>query len=73
MYFAGYRGKETIVEREDRVQPLVNDFHNGYLTRRGFLAKAAAFGLTAAAAVALLGAPRTQKTAGGDAGEVGAG
>jgi hypothetical protein len=33
------------------------------LTRRGFLAKAAALGLTAAAAVSLLGAPRAQKTA----------
>jgi kynurenine formamidase len=52
-----------IVQREDRVQQLVDDFQNGYLTRRGFLAKAAAFGLTAAAAVGLLGAPRTQKPA----------
>jgi kynurenine formamidase len=47
-----------IVEREDRVQQLIEDFQNGHLTRRGFLAKAAAFGLTAAAAVGLLGAPR---------------
>jgi hypothetical protein len=46
------------VEREDGVRRLVDD---GYLTRRGFLAKAAAFGLTAAAG--LLGAPRTQRTA----------
>jgi kynurenine formamidase len=52
-----------IVEREDRVQQLIEDFNRGYLTRRGFLAKAAAFGLTAAAAVGLLGAPRTQRTA----------
>ena len=52
-----------IVQREDRVQRLVEDFQNGYLTRRGFLAKAAAFGPTAAAAMDLLGAPRTQKTA----------
>jgi hypothetical protein len=46
------------VKREDRVQQLVSDFQNGYLTRRGFFAKAAAFGLTAAAAVGLLGAQR---------------
>jgi kynurenine formamidase len=52
-----------IVQRENRVQQLVDDFQNGYLTRRGFLAKAAAFGLTAAAAAGLLGAPRTQTTA----------
>jgi kynurenine formamidase len=51
------------VQREDRVQQLVDDFQNGYVTRRGFLAKAAAFGLTAATAVGLLGAPRTQRTA----------
>ena len=49
--------------REDHVQQLIDDFQNGYLTRRGFFAKAAAFGLTAAAAVGLLGAPRTQRTA----------
>ncbi len=52
-----------IVQRKDHVQQLVDDFQMGYLTRRGFLAKAAAFGLTAATAVGLLGAPRTQKTA----------
>jgi kynurenine formamidase len=64
MYVCGeFYGKESIVEREDRVQQLVDDFQNGYLTRRGFFAKAAAFGLTAAAAVGLLGAPRTQRTA----------
>jgi hypothetical protein len=51
------------VEREDRVQRLVDDFQNGYLTRRGFFAKAAAFGLTAATAMGLLGVPRTQKRA----------
>ena len=45
------------------IQQLVADFQKGYLTRRGFLAQAAAFGLTAAAAVGLLGAPRTQKSA----------
>jgi hypothetical protein len=47
---------------DDGIQQLVADFKNGYLTRRGFLAKAAAFGLTAAAAVGLLGVPRTQKS-----------
>jgi kynurenine formamidase len=51
------------MEREDRVQRLVDDFQNGYLTRRGFFAKAAAFGLTAATAVGLLGVPRTQRRA----------
>src|SRR5215210_6847600 len=65
MYACGerHRGKGNIVDREDRVRQLVDDFQNGYLTRRGFLAKAAAFGLTAAAAVGLLGAPRTQRSA----------
>ena len=47
---------------DERIQQLLADFRNGYLTRRGFLAKAAAFGLTAAAAVGLLGVPRTQKS-----------
>ena len=51
------------MQREDRVQQLVDDFQNGYLTRRGFFAKAAAFGLTAATAVGLLGVPRMQRTA----------
>ena len=51
------------MKREDRVQQLVDDFQNGYLTRRGFFAKAATFGLTAAAAVGLLGVPRTPRTA----------
>jgi hypothetical protein len=46
---------------DEEIQQLVNDFRKGHLTRRGFLAKAAAFGLTAAAAVGLLGVPRTQK------------
>jgi hypothetical protein len=41
----------------EEIQQLVADFRNGYLTRRGFLAQAAAFGLTAAAAVGLLGVP----------------
>jgi hypothetical protein len=48
---------------DEAIQQLVNDFRKGYLTRRGFLAQAAAFGLTAAAAVGLLGAPMTQKSA----------
>ena len=48
---------------EDGIQQLVDDFKNGYLTRRGFLAQAAAFGLTAAAAVGLLGAPGAQRSA----------
>ncbi len=47
---------------DEGIKQLVADFRNGYLTRRGFLAKAAAFGLTAAAAVGLLGVPRTQKS-----------
>ena len=34
----------------DGIEDLVTDFQSGYLTRRGFLAKAAAFGLTAATA-----------------------
>ncbi|MBA3389561.1 MAG: twin-arginine translocation signal domain-containing protein, partial [Rubrobacter sp.] len=50
-------------DRDDGVRGLVNDFQRGYLTRRGFLAKAGALGLTAAAAVGLLGMPRAQKTA----------
>ena len=49
------------MEREDHVQQLIEDFQNGYLTRRGFFAKAAAFGLTAAAAVGLLGTQRTTR------------
>jgi Putative cyclase len=56
-------GKGNILQREDRVRQLVDDFQNGYLTRRGFFAKAAAFGLTAAAAVGLLGVPKTPRTA----------
>ena len=48
---------------DEQIQQLVNDFRKGYLTRRGFLAQAAAFGLTAAAAVGLMGAPRIQRSA----------
>src|ERR671915_1653791 len=47
---------------DEQIQQLIADFKNGYLTRRGFLAKAAACGLTAAAAVGLLGVPRMQKS-----------
>ena len=42
---------------DDRIQALVDDLKNGYLTRRGFLAKAASLGLSSAAALALLGNP----------------
>ena len=49
--------------RDDGVRELVEDFRNGYLTRRGFLAKAGALGLTAATAVGLLAAPRIQSRA----------
>lgn len=51
------------MDRGDRVRELVDDFRNGYLTRRGFLAKAGALGLTAAAAVGLLAAPRDRGAA----------
>lgn len=40
---------------DDRIQELVDDFSKGYLTRRGFLAKAGALGLTSVAALSLLG------------------
>ena len=46
------------MDRGERVRELVDDFRNGYLTRRGFLVKAGALGLTAAAAVGLLAAPK---------------
>ncbi len=51
------------MDREDRARELVDDFRNGYLTRRGFLTKAGALGLTAAGALGLLATPRAQKTA----------
>jgi hypothetical protein len=50
-------------EHDERIQDLVEDFWRGHLTRRGFLAKAAALGLTAATAVGLLGTPRAQEVA----------
>jgi hypothetical protein len=65
-----YRGERERKElpmgppnHRDGIEQLVADFQNGYLTRRGFLAKTAAFGLTAATAASLLGAPRIQDTA----------
>ena len=39
---------------DDRIQALLADFRRGYLTRRGFLAKAAGLGVSSAAALALL-------------------
>ncbi|MDP8961714.1 MAG: cyclase family protein [Actinomycetota bacterium] len=45
---------------DDLVQELVSDFKNGFLTRRGFLAKAAGLGLSAAGALALLSAGGAQ-------------
>jgi kynurenine formamidase len=59
----GKKGKEYILDREDRARGLVEDFRMGYLTRRGFLAKAAALGLTAAGAAGLLATPRVQRSA----------
>jgi Putative cyclase len=50
-------------EHDERIQDLVEDFWRGHLTRRGFLAKAGALGLTAATAVGLLGTPRAQEVA----------
>jgi len=41
---------------DDRIKELVADLQQGFLTRRGFLAKAAALGLSTAAALRLLGA-----------------
>ena len=40
---------------DDRVRELLSDFERGFLTRRGFFAKAAALGLSSAAALGLLG------------------
>ena len=37
-------------DRDDGIRHLVDDFWKGHLTRRGFLAKAAALGLSAAVA-----------------------
>ncbi len=49
--------------RDNSVQRLVSDFWKGYLTRRGFFAKAGALGLSAATATGLLGAPTVAKRA----------
>jgi kynurenine formamidase len=46
------------VDRGERMRELADDFRNGYLTRRGFLAKAGALGLTAVAAAGLLAGNR---------------
>ena len=51
------------MSRDERIKDLVEDLGKGYLTRRGFLAKAAALGLTAAGAASLLTAPRSPRTA----------
>ena len=51
------------MDSEDRARGLVEDFRKGYLTRRGFLAKMAALGVTAAGAAGLLAAPSVQRTA----------
>lgn len=50
--------------RDDSVQRLVSDFWKGYLTRRGFLSKAGALGLSAAVATCMLGAPTVARRAG---------
>ncbi|HZB99816.1 MAG TPA: twin-arginine translocation signal domain-containing protein, partial [Gammaproteobacteria bacterium] len=50
--------------RDESAQRLVSDFWKGYLTRRGFLAKAAALGLSAAVATGLLGVPTVARRAG---------
>ncbi len=50
-------------DRDDGVRQLVDDFWKGHLTRRGFLAKAAALGLSAAVATGLLGMPTVARRA----------
>jgi len=40
---------------DDRIRELLHDLRQGYLTRRGFFAKAAGLGVSTAAALALLG------------------
>jgi hypothetical protein len=46
------------------VRRLVDDFWKGYLTRRGFLARAAALGLSAVAATGFLGTSSVTRRAG---------
>ena len=48
---------------DDRIRDLITDVRRGYLTRRGFLAKAASLGLSSAAALAVLGPPRASAAA----------
>src|SRR5918995_1127170 len=47
---------------DDQIRELVHDLRQGYLTRRGFFAKAAGLGISTAAALALLG-DREMRTA----------
>lgn len=51
------------MDRGDRMRELVDDFRNGYVTRRGFLVKTGALGLTAAAAIGLLASPKDRGAA----------
>jgi hypothetical protein len=60
-------GKGFVLDRSDRddgIRHLVDDFWKGHLTRRGFLARAAALGLSAAVATGLLGVPTVARRAG---------
>jgi Putative cyclase len=51
-------------DRDDGIRHLIDDFWKGHLTRRGFLAKAAALGLSAAVATGMIGAPKVARRAG---------
>ncbi|MBA2450723.1 MAG: cyclase family protein [Chloroflexi bacterium] len=48
---------------DDRIKELIEEVHEGYLTRRGFLVRAAKLGLSSAAALALVGAPEREAEA----------